>query len=225
MYKENNRLADLGIHLDSDYTTKNYVQPITDYNKINAMAQLLKSNKNQGYRNYILFIIGINTGLRISDLLTMQVGQFREICKRGYIILIPQKTDKRRLDQETGAIVGSYKKVRIDITDSLKRAIEDYIQDRDDREYMFPSRKGGTPISRQAAWNILDKAAKQVGITENIGCHSLRKTFGYWHYQQNHDVRLLMDIFQHSSEAVTLKYIGVTDENMKKSMANMSLGL
>lgn len=223
--KENNRLADLGIHLDTDYTAKNYVQPITDYNKINAMAKLLKSSKNQGYRNYMLFIIGINTGLRISDLLTMQVGQFREICKRGYIIVIPQKTDKRRIDEDTGAIVGSYKKVRIDITDNLKKAIEDYIQDRDDREYMFPSRKGGTPISRQAAWNILDKAAKEVGITENIGCHSLRKTFGYWHYQQNHDVRLLMDIFQHSSEAVTLKYIGVTDENMRKSMANMSLGL
>lgn len=225
MENQNSRLADLGIHLDSDYTSKNYVQPITDYNKISEMANKLKSSKNQGERNYLMFIIGINTGLRISDYINMSVGQFREICKRGYIILIPQKTDKRRIDEETGAIVGSYKKVRIDITDGVRKVIEDYIADRDDREYMFPSRKGGTPISRQAAWNILDKAAKEVGITENIGCHSLRKTFGYWHYQQNHDVRLLMDIFQHSSEAVTLKYIGVTDENMKKSMANMSLGI
>lgn len=225
MSDSNKRLVDLGISLDSDYMTKNYVQPITDYNKINEMAKRLRASKNQGERNYLMFIIGINTGLRISDYLNMRVGQFREICNRGYIILIPQKTDKRRIDEETGAIVGSYKKVRIDITDSVKQVILKYIQDKDDREFMFPSRKGGKPISRQAAWNILDKAAKEVGITDNIGCHSLRKTFGYWHYQQNHDIRLLMDIFQHSSEAVTLKYIGVTDENMKKSMANMSLGI
>lgn len=222
---DSKRLADLGIHLDTDYNTKNYVEPITDYNKINEMAKILRASKNQGERNYLMFIVGINTGLRISDYLEMSVGQFREICNRGYIILIPKKTDKRKIDPETGAVVGSYKKVRIDITDSVKKVIEDYIQDRDDREYMFPSRKGGTPISRQAAWNILDKAAKQAGITENIGCHSLRKTFGYWHYQQNHDVRLLMNIFQHSSEEVTLRYIGITDENMKRSMANMSLGV
>lgn len=222
---DSKRLADLGIHLDTDYNTKNYVEPITDYNKINEMAKILRASKNQGERNYLMFIVGINTGLRISDYLEMSVGQFREICERGYIILIPKKTDKRKIDAETGAIIGSYKKVRIDITDSVKKVIEDYIQDRDDREYMFPSRKGGTPISRQAAWNILDKAAKQAGITENIGCHSLRKTFGYWHYQQNHDVRLLMNIFQHSSEEVTLRYIGITDENMKRSMANMSLGV
>lgn len=221
---ESIRVQDLGLSQEDDYTSKNYVHPITDKTKINEMARILRSAKNQGERNYVMFIIGINTGLRISDFLDMKVGQFREICEKGYIILIPKKTDKRRID-ENGNIVGNYKKVKIDVTKNVINVINNYIADRDDREFMFPSRKGGTPISRQAAWNILDKAAKEAGIKENIGCHSLRKTFGYWHYQQNHDIRILMEIFQHSSEEVTLRYIGVTEETIKNSMQNMNLGI
>lgn len=221
---ESIRVQDLGLSQKDDYTSKNYVHPITDKNKINEMARILRSSKNQGERNYVMFIIGINTGLRISDFLDMKVGQFREICEKGYIILIPKKTDKRRID-ENGNIVGNYKKVKIDVTENVINVINNYIADREDREFMFPSRKGGTPISRQAAWNILDKAAKEAGIKENIGCHSLRKTFGYWHYQQNHDIRILMEIFQHSSEEVTLRYIGVTEETIKNSMQNMNLGI
>ncbi|MBR1453665.1 MAG: tyrosine-type recombinase/integrase, partial [Lachnospiraceae bacterium] len=118
-----------------------------------------------------------------------------------------------------------YKKIRIDISDNLNKCISDYIAGRKDDEYMFPSRKGGTPIKRQTVWLILNEAAKEAGITENIGTHSMRKTFGYWHYQQNHDIRLLMEIFQHSSEDVTLRYIGVNAERMKDSLRNMNLGL
>lgn len=216
-------MESLEIGISRDTSEKGLVEPITDLSKINDMAKILRAQKN-GERNYLLFIIGINTGLRISDYCQMKVGQWREICERGYIILIPSKTDKRKLNDE-GILVGKYKKVRIDISDSLKKCIADYIADRDDSEYMFPSRKGGTPIKRQTAWLILNDAAEEAGITENIGCHSMRKTFGYWHYQQNHDIRLLMEIFQHSNEEVTLRYIGINAEKMKNSMKNMSLGI
>ena len=216
-------MESLEIGISKDTSEKGLVEPITDLSKINEMANILRSQKN-GERNYLLFIIGINTGLRISDYCQMKVGQWREICERGYIILVPSKTDKRKLNED-GVLVGKYKKVRIDISDSLKKCIEDYIADKDDSEYMFPSRKGGTPIKRQTVWLILNDAAKEAGITENIGCHSMRKTFGYWHYQQNHDIRLLMEIFQHSSEEVTLRYIGINAEKMKNSMKNMSLGI
>lgn len=216
-------MESLEIGISKDTSEKGLVEPITDLSKINEMANILRSQKN-GERNYLLFIIGINTGLRISDYCQMKVEQWREICERGYIILVPSKTDKRKLNED-GVLVGKYKKVRIDISDSLKKCIEDYIADKDDSEYMFPSRKGGTPIKRQTVWLILNDAAKEAGITENIGCHSMRKTFGYWHYQQNHDIRLLMEIFQHSSEEVTLRYIGINAEKMKNSMKNMSLGI
>lgn len=216
-------VMDLGVISANDNSDKGLVAPITDIKKINEMAQLLRSQQ-WGERNYLLFVIGINTGLRVSDYTTMTVGQWREICDRGYLILVPSKTDKRKLNED-GVLVGKYKKVRIDISNSLKKCIEDYIADRDDSEYMFASRKGGTPIKRQTVWKILNDAAQEVGIKENIGCHSMRKTFGYWHYQQNHDIRLLMEIFQHSSEDVTLRYIGVNAERMKDSMKNMNLGI
>lgn len=208
---------------DSDTSDRGLVAPITDIVKINRMAEILKAQK-QGERNYLLFIIGINTGIRVSDYTTMTVGQFREICNRGYIILVPSKTDKRTLNED-GVLVGKYKKVRIDISDSLRKAIEHYIEGKADSEYMFPSQKGGTPIRRQTVWKILNDAAIEADIKENIGCHSMRKTFGYWHYQQNHDIRLLMEIFQHSSEDVTLRYIGVNAEKMRDSMKNMNLGI
>lgn len=212
----------LGTLMD-DNSDKGLVQPITDKRKIDKMAQILRA-QSQGERNYLLFVIGINTGLRVSDYTVMTVGQFREIAERGYIIIVPAKTDKRYIDEQ-GNLVGKYKKVRIDLSEELLDCIKKYIEDREDNEYMFPSRKGGTPIKRQTVWLMLDKAAKEAGITENIGAHSMRKTFGYWHYQQNHDIRLLMEIFQHSSEDVTLRYIGVNAEKMKDSMKNMNLGI
>ena len=104
----------------------------------------------------------------------------------------------------------------------MNALIRSYIKDKDDNEWMFPSRKtlNGEQISitRQQVTRILDEAAREVGIKENIGAHSMRKTFGYWHYKYNNDIRMLMEIFNHSSEAVTLRYIGVSNEEKKKSM-------
>lgn len=214
---------DIGVVSKNDTNEKGLVAPITDITKIHAMANILRGQQ-WGERNYLLFIIGINTGLRVSDYTIMTVGQFREIAERGYIIIVPSKTDKRYVN-DNGVLVGKYKKVRIDISEGLRECISNYIKGREDDEYMFPSRKGGTPIKRQTVWQILNDAAVEAGITENIGTHSMRKTFGYWHYQQNHDIRLLMEIFQHSSEEVTLRYIGVNAERMKESMKNMNLGI
>lgn len=197
------------------------VEPITDFEAINKMSEILYA---QSERNYLLFIIGINLGLRVSDYVQLTVGFFRSACKKGVVELIPSKTDKRELD-ESGNIVGTFKIVRLPIPVDLKESIENYIDGRDDNEYMFNSRKGGTPIRRETVWVILNDAAKKAGVTANIGAHSMRKTFGYWHYRYNNDIRLLMEIFQHSSEAITLRYIGVTNENIESSMNNMRLGI
>lgn len=186
------------------------VEPITDIKKLQAMALYLYI-KNK--RDYIMFEMGINLGLRVSDYLGKTVGFFRDACNKGFIELKQQKTKKP---------------VRVYISKQLNDIMLDYIKDKSDNEYMFTSQKsnmGQQPIRREQSWRILNQAAEAVGITENIGCHSMRKTFGYWHYQRNHDVRLLMEIFNHSSEEVTLRYIGITNEEMKKSMDSMNLGI
>ena len=77
-------------------------------------------------------------------------------------------------------------------------------------DYVFRSRKGGGPISRQQAYRIINAAARSVGIKDKIGTHTLRKTFGYHAYKAGVDITLLQSIFNHSAPSTTLRYIGIT---------------
>lgn len=190
------------------------VEPIMDRDKLDAMADYLY-NKNK--RDYVMFEIGINLGIRVTDFTKQKVYFYRQACEKGYIDFTPSKTKRYG------------KKVHLPISEDMNALIRSYIKDKDDNEWMFPSRKtlNGEQISitRQQVTRILDEAAREVGIKENIGAHSMRKTFGYWHYKYNNDIRMLMEIFNHSSEAVTLRYIGVSNEEKKKSMECMNLGV
>lgn len=186
------------------------VYPITDRHKLDAMADYLY---NKSLRDYIMFEIGINIGIRVTDFTQQKVQFYREACEKGFVEMVPKKTAKYN------------KKVVVPINKDLNKLIQEYIRDKDDTDWMFPSRKKGYSITREQVYRILNEAAAAVGITDNIGCHSMRKTFGYWHYYYNHDIRLLMDIFNHSSEEVTLRYIGVSEEKKRESMECMNLGV
>lgn len=227
----------------------NYVEPITDGRKIQAMSEYLKAHNR---RDYQMFILGINIGLRISDMLDKSVGFFKRAAELGFVELVPKKTDKSKEAQmrrkgiidawgnnigvpeenEDDVVLnrGGYrrKKVRVYMSDDVRELLRVETEDRSESDFMFESRNtgyGSKPITRQRAYDMLNEAAKAVGITDPIGTHSMRKTFGYWHYQKNHDVRMLMEIFGHSSEEITLKYIGVTNEAKRESAKGMNLGL
>lgn len=178
------------------------VQPIRDREKLEEMKmELLKT----GYKNYLMFVVGINTGLRISDILQLTVSNLKN---NTHIKIIEQKTNKIK---------------RFLINSSLKVEIDKYIKTMSDEEYLFQSRKGeNKPISRVQAYRILNSAAKHIGLQE-IGTHTLRKTFGYWHYKQNKDVALLQDIFSHSAPSVTLRYIGINEDIKDRSIENFYL--
>ena len=178
------------------------VQPIREKEKIEEMkAELLK----QGHRDYMLFVIGINTGLRISDLLKLKVSDVKD---KTHILLTEQKTSKTK---------------RFLINSQLKQDIDKYINNMGNDEYLFQSQKGDNKaISRVQAYRILNKAAEQVGL-EEIGTHTLRKTMGYWHYKQYKDVALLQDIFNHSAPSVTLAYIGINQDIMDKTIEGFYL--
>ena len=169
------------------------MEPIRKKQKIEAMKnELLKS----GYRNYLLFITGINTGLRISDLLNLKVKDVRD---KTHIIIEEQKTDKTK---------------KFLMNNRLKDKLDSYIERMDDGEYLFKSQKGNNkPISRVQAYRILRKAANDVGL-ESVGTHTLRKTFGYHHYQQHKEVAVLQELFNHSAPSVTLDYIGINQDVM-----------
>ena len=101
--------------------------------------------------------------------------------------------------------------------------MEKYTKDMQFGEYLFKSRKGNnTPITTVQAYRIINEAGKRIGLKE-IGTHTMRKTFGYWHYQQYKDVAILQEIFNHASPSVTLRYIGINQDIIDNSYRNFSL--
>lgn len=179
----------------------NFVQPIRDKKVIDDFKrELLKKS----YRDYMLFTIGINTGLRISDLLKLKVVDVKD---KTHITIVEGKTGKSK---------------RFLINDMLRLEINKYIKGMRSEEYLFKSRKGNKPISRVQAYRILNGVADKLGI-DSFGNHSLRKSFGYWHYQQYKDVAILQDIFNHSSPSITLRYIGISQDNKDETIKDFYL--
>ena len=180
----------------------NKVEPIRDKNKIKEIKDILRK---KSYRNYMIFVIGINTGLRIGDLLKLKVEDVKD---KSHIIIKEQKTSKNK---------------QFLINENLRREINQYIKDMEDHEYLFQSRIGNNKaLSRFQAYRILSSAGKKAGL-ERIACHSTRKTFGFFHYKKYKDVALLQKLFNHSSPAITLDYIGITQDIIDESIENFSL--
>lgn len=173
------------------------VEPLRDKAKIKQMYQLLKE-RDPKYG--LLFKFGLNTGLRISDILPLKVkdiytkkGQFRD-----YLTIKEKKTGKEK---------------KIKINDTLRKNIEEYVTSMDLTydNFLFPSKKGGY-IGRIQAYRVLKETAEILGI-ENFATHSLRKTWGYWTYKASkYNIGLIMDTFNHSSQWITLRYIGVSQD-------------
>lgn len=179
----------------------NFVQPIRDPEII---GDIKKHLREENERNYMLFVTGINSGLRISDILPLKVKD----AKKSHFSLRETKTGKQK---------------RIQITPALRRELKYYLEGKDDGEYLFKSREGrNKPIGRSMAYKILRKAAEHFGL-EEIGTHTLRKTFGYHFYNQTKDVAMLQEIFNHSSPQITLRYIGVNQDSMDKAMSKFKI--
>ena len=167
------------------------VEPIRNKEKIELVKRILKQH---GTRDFLLFLMGTNSGLRISDILKLKVLDVKD---KKYIELIEQKTSK-------------YK--RFPITKSFKKELDEFIVGKDNDEWLFASQRGNKAISRIQAYRIICSACVGAGITTHIGTHTLRKTFRYHFYQENKDVALLQCIFNHSAPSVTLRYIGINQD-------------
>ena len=176
------------------------VQPIRSKETI---AQFKNELLHKSYRDYILFVIGINTGLRISDILQLKVADVRGT----HIVITEKKTNKHK---------------RFYINEQLRKELNKYIEIMNNDDYLFQSRKGDKSITRVQAYRILNQVANKLELDE-VGCHTLRKTFGYHLYQQYKDVAILQDIFNHSSPSVTLRYIGITDDIKDKTIEGFYL--
>lgn len=174
----------------------NFVQPIRDIEKIEKMKEYLR---NTNERNYMMFLLGISTGLRISDILKLK----KEDLLKSHIQLKETKTTKAK---------------RVKIPGYIKKEVVPYAKTLNDGEYVVKSRQGGNKaIDRSTAYRVLREAAKHVNITE-IGTHTLRKTFGYHFYKQTHDIAMLQELFNHSDQHTTLRYIGINQDILDNAM-------
>jgi integrase len=176
------------------------VDPIRDKADIEKFKNILQ---HKSYRDYFLFVFGINTGLRISDMLPLKV---KDVKDKDYLVLKEKKSSKTK---------------RFYLNSELKEEIKKYIRTMNDEDYLFPSRKGGY-LSRVQAYSIIRDAGREVGL-KSIGTHTLRKTFGYHFYKQYKDVAKLQQVFNHTSPSYTLRYIGIEQEEIDKDLEDFSL--
>ncbi len=177
------------------------VEPIRNKNDIKKVEKILAK---QSFRNLALFVMGTNCGLRISDILKLNVG---DVKNKNYIQITEKKT-------------GKFKKFPINT--KLKPMIEKFTIGRKNDEPLFLS-AWGHRLDRVTSYCIIRNACKEAKIESKTGTHTMRKTFGYHHYRQFKDVVLLQKIFNHSSPAVTLRYIGIEQDQIDNSYINFVL--
>ncbi len=206
------------------------VYPFTSKEEIKAMIEVFDKHIEEApdenkrmiaSRNKMLFVIGINLGIRASDLCGLKYSFFMNSDKtfKEYYSLQPKKTRK------TGKFVKLY------FNQVVKKAIMDYTEEypiEDMNEYLFKSRKGDGHITEISLGRIIKDAAEEVGIDRNICSHSLRKTFGFWVWHNAEDKEkslvVLQTIFNHSSLMMTKKYIGLMDEEIEDIFNDLNLG-
>lgn len=187
--------------IQGDEYVMEFVQPLRSKEEIKQMKAELRA---QSERNYILFMIGINAGLRVSDILSLKVRDVRG----DHIKVIEQKTKKVKY---------------IAINDSLKKALTHYIRNKPNNEYLIKSRVGkNKPITRSMAYKIIKTASDSCGISD-CGTHTMRKTFGYHIYQKEKDVAALQKIYNHSDPKITLRYIGIEQDYQDAIVRNNNL--
>lgn len=185
---------------------KKNVQPIRSKKEIEAAEYFLSNGKN-GERNLLLFLFGINTGLRCGDIVRRTCGEVR-YNKHPYII--EGKTKKRR---------------KLNLT-NLADILDKYVAGKPDDAWLFPSSHGHGKyhLTVSGVYQIFERLGDQMD-KPYYGTHTMRKTFGYHFYKQTYDIATLMQIFNHSSQEITKRYIGITEDEIDDSLNDFKIGL
>ena len=185
------------------------MEPIRDMETIDDISRTLSHlDTPRGRRLYLLWKVGTLTGLRIGDLIRLRVGDLRGQQSYTYM---PQKQAHKKRARE----------ITIPLPSELRYVIAARTKDRGDGEWLFLSRTptgGGNPrhITRQQAYDDMKEIQRLCGLRQKIGCHTMRKTFGYQYYQRTHDIASLQTWFYHESAGTTLIYCGISYDNLRR---------
>lgn len=181
------------------------VAPIREMKDIESIKKLLSGNK----RNLLLFTIGINCGLRCSDILKLKVQDVKYLKPNDTLKIREQKTGKENI---------------LMINKTTYKILHDYLNEHKpaDEDYLFKSRKGGNQPLTVSSVNLMIKLwCKSINLKGNYGTHSLRKSFGFIQRKKfGVGIELLMKRFNHSSQHVTMRYLGIDDKELNGILMN-----
>ncbi len=185
-------------------TTNLTVEPIRKAKDIKAISRLLQSRP----RDYLLWVMGINNGLRAKDLVRIRYNQV-EGAKPGAVInIIETKTGKNNV---------------LVINKAVHKALEGYLAEVEPApdDFLFKSRKGNGHITSQSVGRMVRSWASAINLKGPYGAHTLRKTWGY-HQRTRHGAgfEILCKRYNHSSPAITMRYLGIEDREVCELLMN-----
>ena len=186
----------------------NWVAPIKDDETLQKFRDALRSVDD---KYYILFEIGIGTGLQLQDILQFRVKDVRDKDKLIAVI------GTRQIEQS------------FPLKEELQAVISDFIDGRDDDEYLITGYASThKPLSREQAYRIFKQTGNRIGL-KSIGTQTMRKTFAWRYYKETGDIQYIQNLLNHASPNITFRYIGekpnirviydkITDDGNQKAM-------
>lgn len=180
------------------------VEPIREMRDIQSIKRLLSYKP----RDLLLFTLSVNSGLRMTDILDLKVGQLRNLKVGDYVFIREKKTQKNNL---------------LVINKPIYKVLKDYLKKNkpNDNEYLFPSQKGDKPLTIPSVNRMVKNWCHSINLKGKYGVRTLRKTFGTLQRKQfgvGFDV--LCERYNHSSPRVTMRYLGITREDVTSILMN-----
>ena len=187
-------------------------EPLRTMKQINLVRSLIETSTDYPLRNRLLFDIGINNGIRTIDILALSVDDVLD--QNGN-----PKLETTIVESKTG------KPRTLRFKPKIQAEIKNYLDKRVFKsDWLFPSTKQRDKhLSTQAIYRMFKRISDGEPSLKGLTAHSMRRTFGYQFYKRTHDIVPLMKLFNHSSQAITLRYIGITKEDMDKELADFEL--
>jgi len=180
------------------------VDPICQIKDIKAISKMTSGNP----RDHLLFVMGINNGLRACDLVRVKVGDLRYLKVGDTLTIKESKTGKDNI---------------LVVNKTVYKALQAYLDAirPDDDAYLFASRKGNGHIQSQAVSKLVKKWTGAINLKGNYGSHTLRKTWGYIQ-RTMHGVgfEIICKRYNHSSPAITMRYLGIQDKEVHGVLMN-----
>jgi integrase len=174
------------------------VDPIRQIKDIKVIAKMTSGNP----RDHLLFVMGINNGLRACDLVRLKVGDLRYLKVGDTLTIKETKTGKDNI---------------LAVNKTVYKALQAYLDAirPDDDAYLFASRKGNGHIQSQAVSKLVKKWTAAINLKGNYGAHTLRKTWGYiQRTMHNVGFEIICKRYNHSSPAITMRYLGIQDKEV-----------